>query len=97
MDEARIDVVPIAVSGAFHPISRELAVSKVKARFGMKAPFLLTVGDLQPRKNQIGLIRAFESIAPLLPARYTLDIVGSGAEEDVLRRQAPGDLFQVTN
>src|SRR5260370_27962484 len=40
LDEARIEVVPIAVSCAFHPISREPAISKVKARLGMKAPFL---------------------------------------------------------
>ena len=40
-------------------------------------PYVLTVGDLQPRKNQIGLIRAFEELIrsnPQLP--HQLVIVG---------------------
>jgi glycosyltransferase involved in cell wall biosynthesis len=54
-----IAVVPNAASPIFRPIATEAASARVLARFGMAAPFLLTVGDLQPRKNQIGLIRAF--------------------------------------
>ena len=54
-----IAVVPNAASPVFRPIASEAASARVLARFGMAAPFLLTVGDLQPRKNQIGLIRAF--------------------------------------
>ena len=43
----------------------------------LKGPFVLAVGDLQPRKNQIGLIRAFEQLIrenPKLP--HHLVIVG---------------------
>ena len=54
-----IAVVPNAASPIFRPIASEAAFARVLARFEMAAPFLLTVGDLQPRKNQIGLIRAF--------------------------------------
>jgi glycosyltransferase involved in cell wall biosynthesis len=42
-----------------------------------QAPFILTVGDLQPRKNHLGLIRAFEDLIgahPQLP--HHLLIVG---------------------
>jgi glycosyltransferase involved in cell wall biosynthesis len=77
LDEAKIEAVPNGVSSAFHPISHELAISKVKARFKIPAPFILTVGDLQPRKNQIGLIHAFESLIKSHPQlTHHLAIVG---------------------
>ncbi len=36
-------------------------------RFQIHAPFVLSVGDLQPRKNQIGLIRAFARLVRAYP------------------------------
>ncbi|HUS05641.1 MAG TPA: glycosyltransferase family 1 protein [Bryobacteraceae bacterium] len=77
LDDSKIVVVPIAVSSAFHPVSREMAADQVKLRFGISGPYVVTVGDLQPRKNQIGLIRAFENLIrnePQLP--HQLVIVG---------------------
>jgi glycosyltransferase involved in cell wall biosynthesis len=77
LDPARVEVVPIAVSGMFRPIAREIAASYVRKRHGVEGPFILTVGDLQPRKNQTGLIRAFERLIaahPSLP--HKLVIVG---------------------
>jgi glycosyltransferase involved in cell wall biosynthesis len=77
LDESRIVVVPIAVSSAFRPISQEVAAGRVRAKFGIHTPYILTVGDLQPRKNQMGLIRAFEQLIqnhPHLP--HKLVIVG---------------------
>ena len=62
MDPARIAVVPAAVSNAFCPIPRQSARAFVEGRFKVPGPFILTVGDLQPRKNQIGLIEAFEEL-----------------------------------
>ncbi len=77
LDDSKIAAVPIAVSSAFHPISRDLALSRVQSRFGIGTPFLLTVGDLQPRKNQIGLIRAFEALIKSHPnLLHQLVIVG---------------------
>ena len=62
MDPARIAVVPAGVSRAFRPQPRQQAKAFVEGRFKVPGPFILTVGDLQPRKNQIGLIRAFEEL-----------------------------------
>ena len=39
----------------------------VRDRFQIHAPFVLSVGDLQPRKNQIGLIRAFARLVRAYP------------------------------
>jgi len=77
LDDAKVTVVPIGVSSAFRPIARESAAAWVASRFRIAGPFVLTVGDLQPRKNQIGLIRAFEEVVrahPRLP--HKLVIVG---------------------
>jgi glycosyltransferase involved in cell wall biosynthesis len=73
--EDKTVVVPNAVSSAFRPISREGAAAWVRRRFGIPAPFVLSVGDLQPRKNQIGLIRAFDRLTadcPELPHHLVL-------------------------
>jgi glycosyltransferase involved in cell wall biosynthesis len=77
IDPQRVEVVPIAVSPAFRPISRDVAAAHVLEHYGIAGPFILAVGDLQPRKNQIGLIRAFEQLVrehPQLP--HSLVIVG---------------------
>ncbi len=77
LDDANIEAVPNGVSSAFHPVSRELAIGKVRTRFRIPAPFILTVGDLQPRKNQIGLIHAFEALIKAHPnLTHHLAIVG---------------------
>ena len=39
----------------------------VREHFQIDAPFVLSVGDLQPRKNQIGLIRAFARLVQAYP------------------------------
>lgn len=75
LDPARIDVIYNAVSPEFRPISSTLAFSRVSNRFGVQRPFVLSVGDLQPRKNQIGLITAFASLLqerPELPHHLLL-------------------------
>jgi glycosyltransferase involved in cell wall biosynthesis len=76
-DPAKVDVVPIAMSPMFRPSPQETAARWVAERFRISSRFILTVGDLQPRKNQIGLIRAFEQLIlenPQLP--HQLVIVG---------------------
>src|SRR5260221_122997 len=59
LDEDKVVVVPNAAASEFRPIAREAATVTVRERFDIAAPFVLSVGDIQPRKNQIGLIRAF--------------------------------------
>lgn len=75
LDPSRIAVVPAACSEIFKPISRSKAKSFVEGRFQINEPFILNVGDLQPRKNPLGLIRAFEELignCPELPHHLVL-------------------------
>jgi glycosyltransferase involved in cell wall biosynthesis len=71
----KVVVVHNAVSSAFRPVQREMAAHWVWQNFGIPAPFVLSVGDLQPRKNHVGLIRAFEDLIrhyPQLPHHLVL-------------------------
>ncbi len=79
LDPSEIAVVPNAASPIFRPIASDKAKARVLARFGHIAPFLLTVGDLQPRKNQIGLVRAFAAMVRALP-RLPHNLVIAGKE-----------------
>ena len=67
LDPSRIAVVPAACSDIFKPISRAKAKAFVEGRFQIEHPFVLFVGDLQPRKNPLGLIHAFESLVANCP------------------------------
>jgi glycosyltransferase involved in cell wall biosynthesis len=63
----KIVVVPDAAASEFQPTSREAAVAWVRSHFRIHSPFILTVGDLQPRKNQVGLIHAFAGMLRACP------------------------------
>ncbi len=77
VDDDKIVVVPYAVSSGLRPMAREQATGQVRRRYGIAGPYILTVGDLQPRKNQIGLIRAFEELAGSHPhLAHRLVLVG---------------------
>jgi glycosyltransferase involved in cell wall biosynthesis len=67
LDEDKVVVVPNAAASEFRPISREAAAASVRERFSIDAPFVLSVGDLQPRKNQVGLIKAFTRLVNAYP------------------------------
>ncbi len=67
LEEQKVAVLPIGVSSAFHPVAREAAQRALPASLKVPYPFILTVGDLQPRKNHLGLIRAFEELVQTYP------------------------------
>jgi glycosyltransferase involved in cell wall biosynthesis len=75
LDKESIVITPDAAADSFRPINRQAAESWVRTRLGLASPYVLTVGDLQPRKNQVGLIEAFaEAIRarPELPHHLVL-------------------------
>lgn len=79
IDERRVVVVPNAVSSRFRPIEREVAQASLRKKFDVRGPFVLTVGDLQPRKNHLGLLRAFEEVLRAHPQLHQ-DLVFVGKE-----------------
>lgn len=72
IDGTKVVVVPNAASSLFRPVERNVAAATVASKFNIRGPFVLMVGDLQPRKNHLGLLRAFEKVMgahPQLPHR----------------------------
>ena len=62
-----ITVIPAAANPFFRVSSRARAVRRVEERFRIRQPFVLTVGDLQPRKNHARLISAFARLVSANP------------------------------
>ena len=77
--EDKVVVVPNAVASQFRPIDREVARAAIQRKFGIRRPFVLSVGDLQPRKNHLGLLRAFEDVLQAEP-KLPHDLVFVGKE-----------------
>ncbi|MGD0201758.1 MAG: glycosyltransferase family 1 protein [Bryobacteraceae bacterium] len=90
LDEWDIAVVPNAAASLFRPLPYEAATAWVWRRFGIPPPFILNVGDLQVRKNQAGLIRAFAEMVRACPRlSHRLVLVGKdGWQGQAVRRAA---------
>jgi glycosyltransferase involved in cell wall biosynthesis len=63
----KVRAIPNAANPDFRIVGRERALSAARETLGFQAPFVLSVGDLQPRKNQIGLIAAFSKLLTVHP------------------------------
>jgi alpha-1,3-rhamnosyl/mannosyltransferase len=72
LDRARLDVVPLGVTGSFAGVSAE-DVDSTCTRFGVEpGTFVVCVGAVSTRKNVIALVRAVAQ----LPAKIPLVLVG---------------------
>src|SRR5260370_23614870 len=77
LDDGKVVVLPNGVSSSFRPIARETAQRSLPSSFHGQVPFILSVGDLQPRKHHVGLIHAFEQLVSAHPQiAHHLLIVG---------------------
>jgi len=85
LDPERIAVVHNAAADCFHQVRREAAQARVRERFQMAAPFILSVGDLPPRKKQVGLIEAFAGMIHAHP-ELPHELVLAGKETWFVRR-----------
>ncbi|TME11696.1 MAG: glycosyltransferase family 4 protein [Chloroflexi bacterium] len=56
---ARLVVIPNGVSAHFRRITDPVILGATRNKFGLRHPLVLGVGTLEPRKNHIGLIKAF--------------------------------------
>ena len=87
VDPGRVRVIPYAAGAAFRPVP--LDPERLEARHGIRTPYFLYVGTLEPRKNLARTLRAFASVADAL-AGCRFVIVGQRGwrYEDVLREAA---------
>lgn len=69
-----------AADEMFTPVQLSLEQSTaIKVRYGIEKPFVMYSGGYDPRKNLIGLIKAFSLIPPDLKNKYQLLIAGKAS------------------
>ncbi|VAX19699.1 hypothetical protein MNBD_NITROSPINAE02-48 [hydrothermal vent metagenome] len=76
VSESKIVVTHEAVSESFCPGALDGGEDKIKSRFGIKNKYMLFVGNLEPRKNLIRLLKAYEMAKGRLGKEYQLVICG---------------------
>jgi glycosyltransferase involved in cell wall biosynthesis len=72
-DPARVRVIPYAASPRFAAVAPDYA--SLERRFGVRPPYFLYVGTLEPRKNLERTLRAFARVARALP-EHSFVLVG---------------------
>jgi glycosyltransferase involved in cell wall biosynthesis len=55
----KITVIPCGVGPQFQRITDQTRLEEIRRKFELQHPFIFSVGTLEPRKNHLGLIKAF--------------------------------------
>ena len=66
-DPEHITVIPEGISDEFRPVHDKKQLEAVRAAYGLPHTFILCVSTIEPRKNHITLLRAFEMLHPEYP------------------------------
>jgi alpha-1,3-rhamnosyl/mannosyltransferase len=53
-------------------------IQKIKKKYGIKGGYVLCVGNIEPRKNQTGLLKAYQKLPTELRKKYRMVLVGAG-------------------
>lgn len=53
-------------------------IDKVKRQYGIFGEYVICLGNIEPRKNQIGLLKAFMQLPRAVTDKYTMVFVGNG-------------------
>lgn len=100
VDASKVVAVPSAPRGSFHPMPLP-DTAEVRKRLGVEDDFLLFVGTLEPRKNLLALVKAFEQILRQTSFHPQLVIAGGEGwlmEEtfSFIKRSGIGDRLRLT-
>jgi glycosyltransferase involved in cell wall biosynthesis len=82
----KIAIIPNGLRPHFHRISDPVLLGATAHKFGLTHPLILGVGTLEPRKNHMGLIKAFHQIQSEKRARPAMLALAGG----------PGWLYEQT-
>jgi glycosyltransferase involved in cell wall biosynthesis len=80
LPEEKVTVTYLAAGDDFAPVEDRDRLESVRSRYGVGGPYVLAVGNLQPRKNIPRLIRAYSRMRSVRPdIRHRLVLVGKKA------------------
>lgn len=77
--EDRVSVIYLGVDESFRPVADHERIKAVRARYQLPERFLLFVGNLEPRKNVVGLIEAFKLLKGRRRPDHKLVVAGRKA------------------
>lgn len=94
IDDEKIEVVPLAIDDSFKDVAENYEAKwryeadKLLQRHKIDAPYILSVGTIEPRKNLTRLLHAYEQIRERRKERFQLIFVGGlgWRYEEFLRR-----------
>ncbi|TET83266.1 glycosyltransferase family 1 protein [candidate division TA06 bacterium] len=76
LDEDRIYVVQHGVEESFKSVKGSATLTEMRQKYNLPEEFVLHVGTIEPRKNQVRLIQAFQLMSERLPNGPSLVICG---------------------
>jgi len=71
--KSRTTIVPLAADPIFIKIDPDINVLNT---YGINKPYILTVGTVEPRKNHLSLLKAYQGLPKALHDKYDFVIVG---------------------
>ncbi len=85
---SKVEVVPGGVEERFAPVTDPEALRSMRRRVSRGDPFILSVGMIEPRKNLVRLIEAFEKLKARLGLPHKLVLAGKKGwlSEPIYRR-----------
>lgn len=86
VDAGRVRVIPYAASPIFRPVDE--GPERLNALYGIRSPYFLYVGTLEPRKNLVRALRAFARVAPALPDQHFVLVGERGWKYRSILREA---------
>jgi glycosyltransferase involved in cell wall biosynthesis len=102
LDPAKVTVAHNALPQGFEPLSDE-AKTKIRAKISDGNPYFLYLGSLHPRKNIVGLVKAFELFKEKNKSQYKLVLVGRMAwktkeiEKALTKSKFKNDIIHLEN
>jgi glycosyltransferase involved in cell wall biosynthesis len=99
VEPAKVAVVHEAAQPEFRPVRDQDRIAAALRRHGVTRPFFLHAGNLEPRKNQAGLVRAFLG-EPTLRGRFQLVLAGAqgwlteGIEAELAKLDPGGEVVR---
>jgi len=82
VDDERVDIiVPVLDRVRFCPRS-EVEIRNIRAKYGIFDKYILFVGNIEPRKNLVGLLKAYKELDASLQDEYALLLVGAKGWKD---------------
>lgn len=75
--ENKIKVTPLACDEIFYKKINEVEKNKIVRKYGINKPFIFNLGSLEPRKNTLGLIKAYRLLPKKMQDKYHL-VIGGG-------------------